>query len=193
MDTDEPLDIDHTGAELNLNIFSDPHFLAACRTFQDHLYLDWFSASHLEKVKDFQEAVRNGTFAAPWKDEVWERENQVLGLLASEQHDVEPKSSFTIPFESSAKAGYDFSCPYILLYYLLTCCIVVSGAAGVKFPVLVKNGIIRVGDVIAYKRSFANSESIEKDTIVCLGLKISLTSFFSKFTRSSQSTQLLSI
>jgi hypothetical protein len=31
----------------------------------------------------------------------------------------------------------------------------------------VKNGIIRVGDVIAYKRSFANSESIEKDTIVC--------------------------
>ncbi|KAF8804207.1 hypothetical protein BYT27DRAFT_7243935 [Phlegmacium glaucopus] len=145
MNTDEPLDTNSTDAELNFNIFSDPHFLAASRTFQDHLYLGWFSAAHLEKVEDFQKAVRNGTLAAPWKDEVWERENQASRLLSSGEHDVEPKSSFTIPCESSAKAG---------------------GAAEVKLPMLVRNGIIRVGDVIAYKRSFANSESIEKDTII---------------------------
>lgn len=42
-----------------------------------------------------------------------------------------------------------------------------SGAAQVKLSTLVKNGIIRVGDIIAYRRSFANSEPIEKDTIVC--------------------------
>ena len=42
----------------------------------------------------------------------------------------------------------------------------ISGARQVKLATLVKNGIIRVGDIIAYKRSFANFESIEKDTIV---------------------------
>ena len=40
------------------------------------------------------------------------------------------------------------------------------GATQIKLQTLVRNGIIRVGDVIAYKRSFANSETIEKDTIV---------------------------
>jgi len=36
----------------------------------------------------------------------------------------------------------------------------------VKLYTLAKKGIIRVGDVIAYKRAFATSEVIEKDVIV---------------------------
>lgn len=109
-----------TDAELNFSIFSDPHFLAASRTFQDHLYFGWFSAAHHEKVRDFQETVRNGTLAAPWKDEVWNREHR--HTLVEEQQlspekldDVEPKSSFTILCESSAKTGY-VSCSFILYY-----------------------------------------------------------------------------
>ena len=35
-----------------------------------------------------------------------------------------------------------------------------------KLYTLVKKGIIRVGDVIAYKRAFATSEVVEKDIIV---------------------------
>ena len=108
MSTDEPPDTNHTDGELDLSVFSNPHFLAASRTFQDHLYLGWFLNEHLEKVRKFQEAVRNGTLAAPWKDEVWNRENHVLRYLSPEG---ESKPSFTIPCESSARAGYDFSCP----------------------------------------------------------------------------------
>ena len=117
-----PADTTTDQHELNLSIFTDPHFLAASRTFQDHLYFGWFSAAHLEKVGDFQESVRNGTLAAPWKDEVWNREhrrNLVVvekPLSSPEKRDddddcVEPKtssssSSFTILCESSARTGY---------------------------------------------------------------------------------------
>ena len=96
-----------TDAELSPSLFSDPHFLAACRTFQDHLYFGWFSAAHLDKVRDFQENVQNGTLAAPWKDEVWNREHQTLGGHLSTGERDEPKTSFTILCESSAKAGYE--------------------------------------------------------------------------------------
>ena len=130
MNIDPPLPPANTTTtleELNLSIFTDPHFLAASRTFQDHLYYGWLSAPHLEKVRGFQEAVQNGTLAAPWKDEVWNREHrraalvvppaaaaeEPLSLLDSEKRDdgdVEPKtspsSSFTIPCESSARTGY---------------------------------------------------------------------------------------
>ena len=113
-----------TLGELNLTIFTDPHFLAASRTFQDHLYYGWLSTTHLEKVRGFQETVRNGTLAAPWKDEVWNREHRRALVVAEEVEplssspekrdddnggDVEPKtssSSFTIPCESSARSGY---------------------------------------------------------------------------------------
>jgi hypothetical protein len=120
MNVDElPADTDQkSDAELNLGIFSDPHFLAASRTFQDHLYFGWFSAAHREKVKDFQETVRNGTLAAPWKDEVWNREHhhtlveEQLSPDSEKRNDVEPgpKTSFTILCESSARTGY-VSCP----------------------------------------------------------------------------------
>jgi hypothetical protein len=43
----------------------------------------------------------------------------------------------------------------------------ISGAGEIKLSVLVKNGIIRVGDVIAYKRCFTLSDvTVEKDCIV---------------------------
>ena len=120
MNVDPPADTTTDQQELNLSIFTDPHFLAASRTFQDHLYFGWFSAAHLEKVRDFQETVRNGTLAAPWKDEVWNREHR-RALVVEEPSsspekrdgdDVEPKiSSFTIPCESSARSGYVFTLP----------------------------------------------------------------------------------
>lgn len=53
-------------------IFTDPHFLAAARTFQDHIYSDWMSDSHKEKVRKFQQGVSDGTLNVTWKDEVWE-------------------------------------------------------------------------------------------------------------------------
>lgn len=66
---------DEVSSELNPAFFNDPHFLAACRTFQDHLYLNWFSETHIRKVAKYQQDITDGTMAAPWKDEVWERDN----------------------------------------------------------------------------------------------------------------------
>ena len=113
---DEPTTNLQIDAELNLSIFTDPHFLAASRTFQDHLYYGWFSAAHLEKVRDFEETVRNGTLAAPWKDEVWNREHRRTIVeeppLSPEKRDVETKTSFTILCESSARTGYVILHPF---------------------------------------------------------------------------------
>lgn len=63
-----PDDVDHA-------FFIDAHFQAAMRTFQDHLQLNWLTDAHQDKLKSFQERIRNGTLAAPWKDEVWESDN----------------------------------------------------------------------------------------------------------------------
>jgi hypothetical protein len=60
------------------SLFIDSHFLAAARTFQDYLFSDWLSDAHAERVPD--EKVRggntDGSLAALWKDEVWERDNK---------------------------------------------------------------------------------------------------------------------
>lgn len=80
-----------TPSELHPGFFNDPHLLAACRTFQDHLYLNWFSESHTRKVAKFQQGITDGTMAAPWKDEVWERDNPV-----PEVPTVASMSSFTL-------------------------------------------------------------------------------------------------
>lgn len=88
----DPVPIAHPTPEfeLNLSVFTDPHFLAAARTFQDHLYLGWFTDAHVKKVRQFQEGVVSGEMAAPWKDVVWERDNVALVTV---EPDVESVSS----------------------------------------------------------------------------------------------------
>lgn len=92
------MDIDDS-PPLNPSIFNDPHFLAAAHTFQDHIYSNWLSDAHAEKVRMFQDAIGHGTLAAPWKDEVWERDHPSVSetpALANEG---------ALP-ESGARAGY---------------------------------------------------------------------------------------
>ncbi|KAJ6532778.1 Asx homology domain-containing protein [Mycena vulgaris] len=61
---------------IDTSLFTDAHFLAAAHTFQDHLYSNWLSDVHAEKVQKYEQGIKDGSLAAPWKDEVWERENQ---------------------------------------------------------------------------------------------------------------------
>ena len=91
-------------SELNLSVFTDPHFLAAARTFQDHLYLGWFTEAHVQKVRRFQAGVVSGDMAAPWKDEVWERDNVALVPVEPDVESV-----------NSAKAG----CVYFVLFFVV--------------------------------------------------------------------------
>ena len=77
------VEIPATPDTLDMSIFTDPHFLAAAKTWQDHIYSGWLTASHKEKVRRYEAGVRDGTLAAPWKDEEWEQEN------GDEDHDGE--------------------------------------------------------------------------------------------------------
>lgn len=60
---------------LDPRTFNDAHFLAAAHTFQDHIFSGWLTNTHAEKVREYEEGVRDGTLSAEWKDEVWVRDN----------------------------------------------------------------------------------------------------------------------
>jgi hypothetical protein len=145
---------------LNTSIFTDPHFLAAAHTFQDHIYSNWMSNTHREKVKNFQDGIRDGTLAAAWKDEVWEKNNK-----STQPALVESSTSLATAVGSSARAGCVVISAPISRLTTDRC----SAAAEVKLVTLAKNGVVRVGDVIAYKRNFSALETVvEKDVIVRL-------------------------
>ena len=143
--------------ELNPSFFTDPHFLAAAHTFQDHLCSGWMSDEHLEKVASVQRGIRDGTLHAPWKDAVWEQDHESAGVLRT--------SRGVAQRESSARAGSVF----FFLYYdnARFDSSLRRDAAELKLVDLVKHHFLRVGDTIAYKRHFAHLNLIvEKDVIV---------------------------
>jgi hypothetical protein len=69
------VDLNGSGS-IDTSLFTDAHFLAAAHTLQDHIYSNWLSDTHVEKVKKYEQGIKDGSLAAPWKDEVWERDNQ---------------------------------------------------------------------------------------------------------------------
>ena len=85
---------------LDTSVFTDPHFLAAARTFQDHIYSDWMSDSHTEKVNKFQAGIRDGTLAAEWKDDVWDKNNK-----PTQPKSAEKSVSLGNVVESTTRAG----------------------------------------------------------------------------------------
>lgn len=88
---------------LNPNFFNDPHFLDAAHTFQDHLFSGWLTATHQAKLNKYLDGIRDGTLAAPWKDEDWERESPHPTSSASP---VDTSVLGAIPvFGTTAKAG----------------------------------------------------------------------------------------
>jgi hypothetical protein len=87
---------------IDLSVFTDPHFLASAHTFQDHVYTGWMTEAHSEKVQIFERGVLDGSLHAPWKDEVWQRDNDAnTNFEAGYGQDGPPGSQN----ESSARAG----------------------------------------------------------------------------------------
>ncbi|TFK51408.1 hypothetical protein OE88DRAFT_1544631 [Heliocybe sulcata] len=125
---------------LDASVFSDGHFLAAARTFQDHLYTGWMADTHKEKVAKYERGVLDGTLHAPWKDEVWAKEH------TAPDNGEQPLPASSQQSEASARAG---------------------DAAELKLVDLAKNGVIKMGDVLAYKRTFSQLDTVvEKDAII---------------------------
>ncbi|KAF9647511.1 hypothetical protein BDM02DRAFT_3116982 [Thelephora ganbajun] len=81
----DPMDIDllseHVPEALDSMFFSDSYFLAALRTFQDHLHNGWLTEDHRTKINKYRAGIEDGTLHAAWKDEAWSQ-NQVEGDAA---------------------------------------------------------------------------------------------------------------
>ncbi|KAK7045941.1 hypothetical protein VNI00_006936 [Paramarasmius palmivorus] len=136
---------------LDISVFTDPHFLAAAHTFQDHIYSGWLTNVHKDKVKKFEDGVRDGSLAAPWKDEEWERSNpgpsmeDMDGTAGADNAPTNGAPTGGVA-ESSARAGE---------------------AAEIRLYELARNSVVRVGDVLAYRRHFSMLDLVvEKDVIV---------------------------
>ncbi|KAJ3577001.1 hypothetical protein NP233_g51 [Leucocoprinus birnbaumii] len=139
------LDSSPSSRQLNLNIFHDTHFLGAAHTLQDHIFSGWFTPSHQSKLVAYLDGLRSGTLAAPWKDEVWERENPRPAVASA--NPAGSHSSGAASFSrTNANAG---------------------ASADLKLPDLVKDGVLRVGDIVAYKRNFSQiGLTVQKDTMI---------------------------
>ena len=71
----DPMDIDSLSEQvpgmLDPMFFSDSHFLASLRTFQDHLHSGWLTEDHRTKINGYRAGIDSGTLHAAWKDEAW--------------------------------------------------------------------------------------------------------------------------
>lgn len=93
-------------SDLDISIFTDPHFLAAAHTLQDHIYSDWMSESHAQKTQKYLDGIRDGTLAAAWKDEVWLRNNtSPIQVPSGDQMEGGSKHLLSGVKESAARAG----------------------------------------------------------------------------------------
>jgi len=81
---------------LDPTFFSDPHFLAALRTFQDHLHNGWLTEEHRMKVNRYQAGIEGGTLHAAWKDEAWSQ-SQVEGDAAVTSQSGSTSQRFVLP------------------------------------------------------------------------------------------------
>jgi Asx homology domain len=144
------------------SFFKDMHFLAALRTFQDHLYMGWMTPSHKKDVETYIQGIHDGTLHAPWKDQVWERDNR--------EDDVPEIVATSSPIRNPSRAGY--LCPFLFLFCVTSLTMIVflpvrSEAKDIKLTDLIRSGVVRIGDILVYKRAFALlSLTVERDAIV---------------------------
>ncbi|KAF9075892.1 Asx homology domain-containing protein [Rhodocollybia butyracea] len=131
----------YSADKILLSVFTEPHFLAAAHTFQDHLYSGWLRDEFKAKVIHYQEGIRDGTLAAPWKDEEWEKDHPLVenDAIELESTSAQPKSRKTVK----------------------------SGTADIRIYDLARKSVIQVGDIISYKRNFTVDHTVvEKDVLV---------------------------
>ncbi|EIN11273.1 hypothetical protein PUNSTDRAFT_124709 [Punctularia strigosozonata HHB-11173 SS5] len=73
---------------LDPTVFSEPNFVAAALTFQDHLYSGYMTEAHKAKVERYKRGLVDGTLHAPWKDEVWEQEHALTAEVSDRAGDA---------------------------------------------------------------------------------------------------------
>lgn len=90
----DPMDIDLLSEQvpeaLDPMFFSDSHFLAALRTFQDHLHSGWLTEDHRTKTEKYRAGIEDGTLHAAWKDEAWSQSQVEDNILTSQRFGLSP-------------------------------------------------------------------------------------------------------
>ena len=156
----DSMDIDSLSEQvqeaLDPMLFSDPHFLAALRTFQDHLHSGWLTEDHRTRVDKYRAGIEDGTMHAAWKDEAWSQSQIEEDAAAASK--LGP-TSLRFVFH-----------PIVIIF--LGCSGGLSSelcrqAGGIKLSDLLEGGFLGVGDVLAYKRTFSHvNVTVEKDIMV---------------------------
>jgi hypothetical protein len=151
----DPMDIDSLSEQvpesLDPMLFSDSHFLAALRTFQDHLHSGWLTEDHRTKVNKYHAGIEDGTLHAAWKDEAWSRSQVEEDPIATTS-----KSGLTQRFVMIF-AGYCGELNPSLN----------RSTREIRLSDLVEGGSLGVGDVLVYRRTFSLANvTVEKDIMV---------------------------
>ena len=155
----DPMDIDSLSEQLqeafDPMFFSDSHFLAALRTFQDHLHSGWLTEDHKTKTDKYCAGVEDGTLHAAWKDEAWSQ-SQVEEDVATSR-----SGSTSQRFATPRSCSGDLGPPIVNYSYRLT----------IRLTDLVEAGFLGVGDILVYRRSFSFvNVTVEKDIMVRVSL-----------------------
>ena len=87
---------DQVPETLDPMFFSDSHFLAALRTFQDHLHSGWLTEDHRKKTNRYRAGIEDGTLHAAWKDEAWSQ-SQVEEDAAATSQPGSASQRFVLP------------------------------------------------------------------------------------------------
>lgn len=92
----DPMDIDSLSEQLqeafDPMFFSDSHFLAALRTFQDHLHSGWLTEDHRTKTNKYCAGIEDGTLHAAWKDEAWSQSQVEEDVATSRSGSISQRS-----------------------------------------------------------------------------------------------------
>ena len=87
----DPMDIDSLSEQvpetLDPMFFSDSHFLAALRTFQDHLHSGWLTEDHRTTIDKYRAGIEDGTLHAAWKDDAWSQSQLEEDAVAASTSD----------------------------------------------------------------------------------------------------------
>ncbi|KAI0308899.1 Asx homology domain-containing protein, partial [Amylostereum chailletii] len=141
----------------------ESHFLAAMRTWQDHLYTGWLTDAHMEKVRVFEESIRAGRTHVPWKDEVWEREHREEEE-GGQVDEVVVGGGGTKGKGKGRGAYLRLSLSFKWRVDLVGC---YREAREWRLQHLSKSGVIQAGDVLSYSRHFVlQGITVEKDVLV---------------------------
>ena len=157
----DPMDIGSLSEQapdtLDPMFFSDSHFLAALRTFQDHLHSGWLTEDHRAKIDKYRAGIEDGTLHAAWKDEAWSQNQVEEDAVATSTSD---STSQRFAFYPSVTVFSGCSGELTPLVYN-------RSKREIRLGDLFEGGFLEVGDILVYKRTFQLlNVTVEKDIMV---------------------------